>query len=64
MADYLAALRALPARNGAKVMAPGDREWVVERERSASGIPFDSPTWEAFARHATELEVPALKSLD
>ena len=63
MADYLAQLRALPARDGAKVMAPGDREWAVERKRSASGIPLDGPTWQAFARHADELAVPALKAL-
>jgi len=58
MAAYLAALRAVPARAGTRVMAPGDREWAVERERGAAGIPLDGPTWQAFARHAEELAVP------
>lgn len=41
MADYLADLRAAPARDGRRVMAPGDREWAVEAERSRRGIPVN-----------------------
>lgn len=44
MADYLAALRAAPARPGEEVMAPGDREWRVEAERARNGIPLDPDT--------------------
>ncbi|WP_019997615.1 Ldh family oxidoreductase [Aureimonas ureilytica] len=45
MSAYLAALRASPAVEGAgPVMAPGDREWAVERERLAQGIPIDPDT--------------------
>lgn len=44
MAAYLAALRAAPAQEGAKVLAPGDREWRVEAEREKTGIPIDPDT--------------------
>ena len=44
MQDYLAALRAAPARPGEAVMAPGDREWRVEAERTRDGIPLDPDT--------------------
>jgi ureidoglycolate dehydrogenase (NAD+) len=44
MRDYLAALRALPAREGAEVMAPGDREWRLEAERARDGVPLDPET--------------------
>ncbi len=45
MGSYLTALRASPAADGAGfVMAPGDREWAVERERLAQGIPLDPDT--------------------
>lgn len=41
MAHYLQLLRGSPAREGGKVMAPGDREWAVIRERQEKGIPVD-----------------------
>jgi LDH2 family malate/lactate/ureidoglycolate dehydrogenase len=44
MRRYLAALRAVPARAGETVMAPGDREWRVEAERERDGIPLDPGT--------------------
>lgn len=44
MRTYLAALRGSPARDGAAVMAPGDREWRVEAERARDGIPLDPDT--------------------
>lgn len=46
MTRYLAALRAVPARPGQTVMAPGDREWATEAERLRSGIPIDRETAE------------------
>jgi LDH2 family malate/lactate/ureidoglycolate dehydrogenase len=39
IAAYLADLRAVPARPGTRVMAPGDREWATLEERSVRGIP-------------------------
>lgn len=44
IARYLAALRAVPAREGQRVLAPGDREWETEATRARSGIPIDSET--------------------
>ena len=44
MGRYLAALRAAPARPGEAVMAPGDREWRVEAERTRDGVPLDADT--------------------
>lgn len=41
---YLAHLRSVPAKEGETVMAPGDREWAVAAQRSASGIPIDRET--------------------
>lgn len=40
---YLGALRGSRAREGG-VMAPGEREWQVEIERAANGIPVDPET--------------------
>ena len=40
MKAYLQDLRAQASRPGTKVMAPGDREWSVEEERSRQGIPI------------------------
>jgi LDH2 family malate/lactate/ureidoglycolate dehydrogenase len=44
MTQYLAALRASPTRSGVPALAPGDREWMVEAERSNTGIPVDHET--------------------
>ncbi|WP_062208957.1 Ldh family oxidoreductase [Aureimonas sp. AU12] len=41
---YLDALRGSVPREGARVMAPGDREWAVERQRAQDGIPVDRAT--------------------
>ena len=42
---YLDALRSLPAAPGASpIMAPGDREWAIERQRMSSGVPIDPET--------------------
>lgn len=60
MAAYLANLRASPARDGKSVMAPGDREWKVEAERSANGIPVAPALKEAFDTLAGELSIAPL----
>jgi LDH2 family malate/lactate/ureidoglycolate dehydrogenase len=57
MASYLAALRGSPAAAGTRVMAPGDREWEVERTRLAEGIPFPSPLRASFDPLADELKI-------
>jgi LDH2 family malate/lactate/ureidoglycolate dehydrogenase len=44
MKSYLASLRAVPARPGESVMAPGDREWAVADNRRRDGIPIDPET--------------------
>jgi len=41
---YLSMLRGSPAREGGKVMAPGDREWEVMDRRRGEGIPLDPDT--------------------
>ncbi len=48
MRRYLDLLRSSPAREGARVMAPGDREWAEAERREAEGIPIDPTTEEAF----------------
>ncbi|MGI2033569.1 Ldh family oxidoreductase [Rhizobium panacihumi] len=49
MARYLEVLRNSPAREGQRVMAPGDREWAVAAEREKNGVVIDPATREAFA---------------
>jgi ureidoglycolate dehydrogenase (NAD+) len=44
MQRYLAALRGARAREGARVLVPGDRERQVRAEREAEGIPLDPGT--------------------
>ena len=53
MRTYLDALRAVPSTPGGKVMAPGDREWAVQRQRLESGIPLDLDTAAFFGLIAT-----------
>lgn len=48
MKHYVETLRSSPARDGASVMAPGDREWKVARHRDAHGVELDPATREAF----------------
>jgi LDH2 family malate/lactate/ureidoglycolate dehydrogenase len=59
IAAYLADLRATPARPGARVMAPGDREWDCEASRSATGIPVAPPLMAEFRRIAEDLALDA-----
>jgi ureidoglycolate dehydrogenase (NAD+) len=44
MSQYLSALRSSSTRSGTRSFAPGDREWMVEAERAATGIPVDLAT--------------------
>lgn len=50
MGRYVESLRSSAVREGGRVLAPGDREWVVAREREASGVPLDPDTRAAFVR--------------
>lgn len=51
MARYVASLRGAPVRDGAELLAPGDREWRVVEQRRREGIPID-PDTAAFLRLA------------
>ncbi len=42
MLAYLQDLREQPSRDGARVMAPGDREWAIAEDRTRWGIPIPS----------------------
>jgi len=57
---YLELLRASPARPGARVMAPGDREWDVAADRRANGITLDPVTADAFRDLAESLNIAAV----
>ena len=48
MEHYLASLRDSPPRDGARVLAPGDREWQEAERRRSQGIPLDPATIDAF----------------
>lgn len=61
MHAYLSDLRRQPAREGARVMAPGDREWAIEAERAAHGIPISAPLWDEFDRLADRLAIHRLQ---
>jgi len=55
IAAYLADLRATPAKPGSRVMAPGDREWACQEERSIDGIPVAPVLLDAFLHSADDL---------
>ncbi len=57
VAAFLDDLRAMPARPGQKVMAPGDPEIAEAELRRRLGIPVDSVTWQALAAAAGRLGV-------
>ncbi|MFQ3787537.1 Ldh family oxidoreductase [Halomonas sp. A29] len=63
MRDYLADLRGQPGRGGARVLAPGDREWACQDRRDAEGIPLDSANQAVYRELAERLEVAELQSL-
>ncbi|MGD1876384.1 MAG: Ldh family oxidoreductase [Kiloniellaceae bacterium] len=60
---YLDALRGQAALPGERVMAPGDREWAVERDRATDGIPLDSHNWQVFGTLAANHGVAPLAAL-
>jgi LDH2 family malate/lactate/ureidoglycolate dehydrogenase len=59
MRRYLEALRSSRGRPGAKVMAPGDREWAEADRRAREGIPLDPQTVTDFDRLAGRFALPA-----
>ncbi|CAN7668622.1 Ldh family oxidoreductase [Neorhizobium sp. LjRoot104] len=61
MQRYVEVLRSSPPREGMRVMAPGDREWIVAEERQQRGVPLDPETRVAFAKlgERFRLEIPA-----
>jgi LDH2 family malate/lactate/ureidoglycolate dehydrogenase len=63
MRRYVETLRNSPARAGAKVLAPGDREWAEASRREAEGIPIDPETERAFRelglQYGIEVPLPA-----
>ncbi len=63
MREYLDTLRGQAALPGERVMAAGDREWAVERQRSAEGIPLDAPNWRTFGELAAAHGVAPLAAL-
>jgi LDH2 family malate/lactate/ureidoglycolate dehydrogenase len=58
MTGYLAAVRAVPAVNGAKVMSPSEREWATHRQRPANGVPIFATLRGVFERLAAEAACP------
>jgi LDH2 family malate/lactate/ureidoglycolate dehydrogenase len=61
MQAYLRDLRQQTARPGTRVMAPGDREWGVEAERQAQGIPISAPLEREFELLAERLQIAPLQ---
>lgn len=57
MTRYLDTLRNSPPRDGARVMAPGDREWEVAAERERQGVVLDPATRQSFADLANRLGI-------
>lgn len=57
MERYVRALRGSPARNGGRVMAPGDREWAEAERRRQKGIPIDPVTLHSFRALAERHEL-------
>jgi LDH2 family malate/lactate/ureidoglycolate dehydrogenase len=64
MKRYLDALRSSPARVGATVLAPGDREWAEAERRERIGVPVDPVTVAAFEALAVRygLKLPPLEA--
>lgn len=58
MQRYLDLLRSSPAQPGARVMAPGDREWSEAARRRAEGVPLDPDTVAGMRALATEHGLP------
>ncbi|MDH5356566.1 MAG: Ldh family oxidoreductase, partial [Gammaproteobacteria bacterium] len=60
MKAYLHDLRNQKSKPGTRVLAPGDREWSVEAQRSNKGIPMDPAVWDIFCDLAKSLGVQSL----
>lgn len=60
MARYVQTLRGSAAQDGARVMAPGDREWRVAEERARDGVILDPVTRQQFQDLARRLEITPL----
>lgn len=58
--QYLNDLRSQQAVEGKSVMAAGDREWTVQRDRLAGGVPVDPPLLDSLSVSAGELGVAPL----
>jgi LDH2 family malate/lactate/ureidoglycolate dehydrogenase len=60
MQRYLHVLRTSPTRENCKVMAPGDREWLVAAQRQRDGVVLDPATQQAFEELAEKygLDMP------
>lgn len=58
MRRYLADLRGSLPAEGARALAPGDREWAQAELRARTGIPVDPHSIEAFRRLAEAYDVP------
>lgn len=63
MRAYLDALRGQDALPEERVMAAGDREWAVERNRSAEGIPIDPHNWQVFTELVAAHGIAPLRAL-
>lgn len=61
MTRYRQTLRASRPAPGDRVMAPGDREWLVAEQRRREGIPIDPATAQAFDRLAARYGLPRPK---
>lgn len=57
MTRYMALLRGSAPREGARVMAPGDREWEEAARRRARGIPLDPVTTDGMAALSAEFGI-------
>lgn len=57
MKRYVETLRTSSAREGFKVLAPGDREWAVAAERDKRGVVLDPATVDAFRTLASAYQL-------
>jgi len=60
MGSYLKDLRQQDAMTGSRVMAPGDREWKVQQDRSVNGIPVDPVLLGRFGEFARKFDISEL----
>jgi len=61
---FLDDLRSQPARDGAAIMAPGDVEKAMARERAAEGVPVDRSSWAKIAALALQAGCETPKPID